>query len=68
MQKFFAQLIGFLIILTLVVAGRYFYYVEFEGNPNSEVGAALHSLMPDQIKSWGCERLRARFQFSPGCG
>jgi prolipoprotein diacylglyceryltransferase len=69
MSKFLNQLIGFLIILTLVIGGRYYYFVEYENNPYSQVGAGLQSVMPQKVKDWGCARLHERFadQTSPGC-
>lgn len=56
----FKQIFMFLIILGIVVAGRYYYYIEYE-DTGSEVGRALHENMPSQVREWGCRRLNERF-------
>jgi len=69
MSKFLNQVIGFAVILVLVIGGRYYYFVEYEDNPYSQVGAGLHTVMPQQVKDWGCARLGERFpgQTATGC-
>jgi prolipoprotein diacylglyceryltransferase len=69
MSKFINQLIGFLILLAAVIGGRYYYFVEYEADPYSQIGTGLQSIMPQQVKDWGCARLAERFpgQTSPGC-
>lgn len=68
MRGFLRQFLMFLVILAVVVLGRYFYYVAFEKDMYSEVGVALHGVMPAPIKQWGCQKLAERFgQPAPEC-
>lgn len=66
---FLKQFFYFLVLLAIVVLGRYSYYVYFEEDIYSEVGAGLQSVMPDPIKSWGCQHLAERFpdKSAPEC-
>lgn len=68
MKGFLKQLLSFAAILALVLLGRYYYYVAFEANIYSEVGTAIHGVMPEPIKKWGCGKLYQRFnQYAPEC-
>ncbi|MES2905682.1 MAG: hypothetical protein V4691_01405 [Pseudomonadota bacterium] len=68
MRGFIKHVLSFLIILSLVTFGRYYYYIQFEKDIYSEVGVALQGVMPKPIKEWGCKRISERFnQAAPEC-
>ncbi|CEJ13785.1 hypothetical protein BN1110_04109 [bacterium YEK0313] len=41
---------------------RYYQWVAQADSPFDEVGIGLHSYMPGPIQSWGCARLKERFE------
>ena len=60
-MSFVKQILMFIAILAIIVLGRYYYFVNYEASPYSEVGQGMHEVMPPQIQAYGCRRLHERF-------
>lgn len=59
--------LGLLLLLIIVffcgsIFYRYYQWAVVAESPFDEVGIGLHSYMPGPIQSWGCARLKARFE------
>lgn len=61
-----------LVVLTLLIGGKWYTYVAHAESPFDDVGASLNSIMPGPINRIGCDLLKQRFGNIPippkGCG
>ncbi|RXF67099.1 hypothetical protein [Hansschlegelia zhihuaiae] len=52
------QIIGLLVI---AIAGYWVWFVNWGPNPNDRVGTTVATLVPQQMREWGCGKLNQRF-------
>lgn len=70
-QKVIQVIVVVLVAFTVMFGGRWYMYVVQAESPYDEVGIALNGYMPGPLRTWGCHKLKARFesQLPPyGCG
>ena len=71
MQKIVQVVCVMLIAAAVMFGGRWYMYVARGSSPYDEVGIALNGYAPGPMRSWGCDKMQARFpgQLPPyGCG
>jgi hypothetical protein len=51
------QIIGIVVVL---VAGYWFYYVNWGTSPNDKVASTIAPMLPTPFRDWGCGKLAGR--------
>lgn len=60
-RSLLGTVLSVVLALLVVLGGFWYYYIAYAESPYDEVGIGLNGLMPEPIRKWGCDKLKARF-------